>query len=258
MLLVADAGNSNMVVGLYDGEDLLAHWRLTTGHYRTADELSLVLHMLLQQQGFGPGDVQGCCVASVVPPLDPVWQNVCLESFGTSPVMVGPGVKSGLVIQVENPKEVGADRIVDMVGALDQYPAPLIVVDFGTATTFDAVTAKREYRGGVIAPGVQIAANALFEQCAKLPRVMIERPPAVIGRNTVTNITSGLTYGFADLTDGLVRRMDEELGGGATVVATGGFAFTIAELSSTIGQVDPWLTLRGLRIVYEKNAQAGP
>lgn len=253
MLLVMDVGNSNTVLGLYEGEELHNHWRIMTANYRTADELHIFLAMLLQQQGIAPGNITGCCVSSVVPQLNLALQGVCEQAFGVVPVMVGPGVKTGLVLQCDHPKEVGADRIVNSVSAIAEHDGALIVIDFGTATTFDAITAKGEWRGGIIVPGIQLSADALFEHCAKLPRVEVTTPPNVIGRDTVTNIRSGLTYGYADMVNGLVRRMKEELDPEATVIATGGLAQTIAEIAPGIDVVDPWLTLKGLRVIYEKN-----
>lgn len=253
MLFVMDVGNSHSVLGLYEGEALRAHWRLLTRAYGTADELRIQIGMLLGQEGVSPGSIRGSCVSSVVPQLNSACADVSERMFGAPPVMVGPGIKTGVILQVENPKEVGADRIANAVAAVDEYPGPLVVVDFGTATTFDVLTAKAEFRGGVIVPGVQLSADALFENCAKLPRVDISTPPQVIGRDTVSNIRSGLTYGYADLVDGLVRRIGEEMRETPTVVATGGLAGLIAELSSTIEHVDPFLTLKGLRRIYMKN-----
>lgn len=256
MLLVLDVGNSNTVLGLYEGQELRAHWRIVTSNYRTTDELRILFSMLLQQANIAPDLITGCCISSVVPQINRALHEVCLAAFGVKPVMVGPGVKTGLVLQCENPKEVGADRIVNAVGAIEQYPGALIVVDFGTATTFDAISAKGEWKGGVIVPGIQISADALFEKCAKLPRVEIDVPPNVIGRDTVSNIRAGLTYGYADLVDGLIVRMAEEMQVEPTVVATGGLADVIASLAKRIDAVDPWITLKGLRAVYYKNERA--
>ncbi len=253
MLLVVDVGNSHTVLGLFEGEELRAHWRLVTSVHRTADEIRVFIGALLQQSGIDPRAVRGCCISSVVPPLNRCLDEVCRGMFGAAPVMVGPGIRTGIVLQVENPKEVGADRIANAVGAVATYPGPLILVDFGTATTFDAVSDRGEYRGGVIVPGIEASADALFERCAKLPRVEISRPPSVIGRDTVSNIRSGLTYGYADLVDGLIARMIQEMGGRPTVVATGGLAAIIAEIAQRIDHVDPLLTLRGLRLLFEKN-----
>ncbi len=255
MLLVIDVGNSHTVLGLYDGDTLTADWRLVTT-YRTADELRVLYAMLFQQQGFDPQAVNGCCISSVVPQFNYELDEVCRKAFGVAPLFVGPGIRTGIVIQVDNPKEVGADRIVNVVAAVEEYSGPLIVVDFGTATTFDVVSSSAEYRGGVIVPGLQISADALFEKCAKLPRVEIARPDYVIGKDTISHIRAGLTYGYADMVDGLIRRLAEEMKANPTVVATGGFAGLIAEISSGITHVDPLLTLKGLKAVYWKNEKA--
>lgn len=252
MLLVIDVGNSHTVAGVYEGDALVAHWRMVTC-YRTSDELRVLFGMLFQQSEFNPRAVRGCCVSSVVPQLNTAFAQLCRETFGMDPLMVGPGVKTGLVIQMENPKEVGADRIVNAVGALEEHSGPLIIVDFGTATTFDAVSEQGEYRGGVIVPGIQISADALFEKCAKLPRVEVARPATVIGRDTVTAIRSGLTFGYADLVEGLIRRISEEMKAKPVVIATGGLASLIAEVTPRIDHVDPWLTLKGLRAIFLKN-----
>ncbi len=255
MLLVIDAGNSNTVVGLYDGDQLRAHWRLMTSIH-TADEFRVFFLTLFEQSGLEPAAVTGCCISSVVPQINNDLLQLSRDAFHVEPLMVGPGVKTGLVIQMENPKEVGADRIVNAVGALEDNSGPLIVVDFGTATTFDAVSERAEYRGGIIVPGIQISADALFEKCAKLPRVDVSRPPTVIGRDTVSSIRSGLTYGYADMVDGLIARMSAELKGRPRVIATGGLAPLIAEIAARIDHVDPLLTLKGLRAVFYKNEKA--
>jgi len=256
MLLVMDVGNSHTVLGLYEGDTLRGSWRIVTSNYRTSDELAILFSMLLSHSGISPSLISGCCISSVVPQLNLALQQVCVDNFGVQPAMVGPGVKTGLILQIDNPKEVGADRIVNAVGALEEYPGPLIIIDFGTATTFDAVTAKNEWRGGVIVPGVQLSADALFEHCAKLPQIEITVPNHVIGRDTVSNIRAGLTYGYADMVDGLVRRMSEEMGAMPKVVATGGLASVIASVAKTIDVIDPLLTLKGLRAVYQKNRKA--
>lgn len=255
MLLVVDVGNTNTVMGVYDGAALRAHWRVMTGNYRTVDEFRILLATLLHQEGLDHARITGCCVSSVVPQMNHAIEHACAQFLGHAPVFVGPGVKTGLVIQVENPKEVGADRIVNAVGALEAHGGPLIVIDFGTATTFDAIGANREYKGGVIAPGIQIAADALFEKCAKLPRIDLAIPATVIGRDTVAHMRAGLTYGYADLVDGLVRRMKAEMGGAPTVIATGGLAALVASIAGSIDHIDPLLTLTGLRVIYEKNAK---
>jgi type III pantothenate kinase len=251
-----DVGNSHSVLGLYEGEDLTAHWRVMTNNYRTTDEVRVLLSMLFRQEGLDPKAVTGCCISSVVPQLNFSLDKACRESFDVSPLFVGPGVRTGLVIRVDNPKEVGADRIVNAVAGVAEYGGPLIIVDFGTATTFDAITENAEYEGGLIVPGIQISADALFERCAKLPRVELAKPPRVIGKDTISHIRGGLTYGYADLVNGLIKRISEEMDGSPTVVATGGFASLIASIADRIDRVDPLLTLKGLKIVFAKNQNA--
>ncbi|MBI2432578.1 MAG: type III pantothenate kinase, partial [Candidatus Hydrogenedentes bacterium] len=237
MLLVIDVGNSNTVLGLFEGNTLRANWRVVTTNYRTADELRILFLMLLHAEEINAKEITGCCISSVVPQLNLALQQVSQEAFSVEPLMVGPGVKTGLTLQIDNPKEVGADRIVNSVGAIEEYPGALIIVDFGTATTFDVITAKAEWRGGIIFPGIQLSADALFERCAKLPRVEISTPAHVIGRDTVSNIRSGLTYGYAELVDGLVRRLAEEMDDKPTVIATGGLAPIIAAVAKRIDVV---------------------
>ena len=255
MLLVIDVGNSNTVVGLYRDQELVANWRIVTTHYRTSDELRVLLMMLMQQDSIDVADIHGCCVSSVVPQFNMALLDVIRQSFGLEPLMIEPGVKTGIQLHIENPKELGADRLVNAVAAVDEHDGPLIIIDFGTATTFDYVTAKAEYKGGVIVPGIQLSANALFEHCAKLPRVEISMPKTVLGRNTVDHIRGGLIYGSADMVDGLVRRIKAESGEDCTVVATGGLAAIIAEAAQTIDVVDPMLTLKGLRGIYARNTK---
>ncbi|MGC8844560.1 MAG: type III pantothenate kinase [Candidatus Hydrogenedens sp.] len=255
MLLVIDVGNSNIVLGIYHKDKLINHWRVVTSNYRTGDEFYLLITMLFYSANIKPSQIRGCCISSVVPDINPALYHLCERAFGFEPVMVEPGIRTGIVLQCDNPKEVGADRIVNAVAGVEEYGGPLIIVDFGTATTFDVVTAKSEWLGGVIVPGIQLSADALFEHCAKLPRVEISVPPAVIGRDTVTNIRSGLTYGYADLVNGLIERIRLEMGTHARVLATGGLAETIAQLAKNIDVVDPLLTLKGLKIIYEKNTR---
>ncbi len=255
MLLVIDVGNSNIVLGIYHKDKLINHWRVVTSNYRTGDEFYLLITMLFYSSNIKPSQIRGCCISSVVPDINSALYHLCKRAFGFEPVMVEPGIRTGIVLQCDNPKEVGADRIVNAVAGIEEYGGPLIIVDFGTATTFDVITAKSEWLGGVIVPGIQLSADALFEHCAKLPRVEISIPPSVIGRDTVTNIRSGLTYGYADLVNGLIKRIRSEMGTHARVLATGGLAETIAQLAKNIDVVDPLLTLKGLKIIYEKNAR---
>lgn len=253
MLLVIDVGNSHTVLGVYEGDTLKAHWRVVTTSHRTSDELRILFLNLLKDSGFEASDITGCCISSVVPELNHSLQVMCRHTFNMEPLFVGPGVRTGLVIQVENPKEVGADRIVNAVAAFDEHGGPLIVVDFGTATTFDVVSAKGEYLGGAIVPGIEISAEALAERCAKLPRVEIARTDKSIGRDTISAVRSGLTFGYADLVDGLIARISAEIKGKPKVVATGGMAGFIGAIAAQINEIDPWLTLKGLRLIYAKN-----
>lgn len=253
MLLVIDVGNSNIVLGVYQKERLINHWRVVTSNYKTGDEFYLLLNMLFYTSKIKPNQIRGCCISSVVPDVNPSLMQLCERMFGFEPLMVEPGIRTGIILQCDNPKEVGADRIVNAVAGVEEYGGPLIIVDFGTATTFDVVTERAEWQGGVIVPGIQLSADALFEHCAKLPHVDISIPPSVIGKDTVNNIRSGLTYGYADLVNGLITRIREEMRTPARVLATGGFATMIAQLADKIDIVDPLLTLKGLRIIYEKN-----
>ena len=255
MLLVVDVGNSNTVLGLYEGAELTAHWRLSTENYRTADELRILVSMLFHQDEINPDDIKGCCISSVVPQANVALVSMSRNQFGVEPLMVGPGIKTGIQLHIENPKEMGADRLVNDVAAIDEYEGALIVIDFGTATTLDYISENSEFKGGIIMPGIQLSADALFEHCAKLPRVEILTPSKVVGRDTVSNIRSGLTYGYADMVDGLVRRISEETNSKPTVIATGGLAPIIAQSTRSIDIVDPLLTMKGLRSIYYKNVK---
>jgi type III pantothenate kinase len=252
-LLTIDIGNTNITFGLYEGETLGPRWRIRTIHEKMPDEYGILLDQLFRHQGHRPQQVTGAALASVVPPLTPVFAQVCQGYLGLEPLVVDAGVRTGVHIRYENPREVGADRVVDAAAVQTLYGVPACVVDFGTATTFDAVSADGDYLGGAIAPGIGIAARALFERTAKLPRVELTRPPSAIGRNTVHSIQSGLLFGYVGLVEGMVARFKAELGPQTRVIATGGLAEVIARETDVIGVVDPWLTLHGLRIIHELN-----
>jgi type III pantothenate kinase len=254
MLFVIDVGNTQTVMGVYDGERLLVDWRLSTDIRRSGDEFWVVLRNLFREAGLDTAEVDGICISTVVPPLQGVLEDVCRRYFRRTPVVVEPGIKTGLSILYDNPREVGADRIVNSVAGIHEYGCPLILVDFGTATTFDAVSGKAEYLGGAIVPGITISAEALFQRAAKLHRVEFIAPKSVIGKDTSSSIRSGLVYGYAEMVDGMVRRIRKEMEGTPRVIATGGNAEIIAAHSDEIEEVSPLLTLIGLRIIYGKNA----
>jgi type III pantothenate kinase len=254
VLFVVDVGNTHTVLGLYEGADLRHHWRLRTDAERTTDEWGLSLHTLFHLVGLDLATVEAVAVSSVVPPAVHGIRRASQRYFGVEPLVVGPGVKTGLAIRYDNPREVGADRIVNAVAAFSAVQGPCIVVDFGTATTFDCISGSGEYLGGAIVPGIGIALDALVTRAAKLPRVEIARPRNVIGRNTEESMQSGILYGYVSLVDGLVDRLTAQMGGKAKVIATGGLAGAIASESRTIESVDPNLTLDGLRLIHERNA----
>ena len=253
MLLAIDVGNTNIVYGLFDGERLVHKFRVESARGRTADEYAVALRSLLDMHGIDPKSVDAAIVACVVPSLNEPMMHLVRSAFGREALVVGPGIRSGMAILIENPREVGADRIADAVAGFDRAKGGVVVVDFGTSTNFDVVTPKGEYLGGVLAPGLQISADALFTRAAKLPRVEIAKPPKVVGRNTVHAMQSGIVYGYVGLVDGLVDRILAELGYPCAVIATGGLASLIAPLSRTITAVDDELTLIGLRILYDRN-----
>jgi type III pantothenate kinase len=253
MLLAIDVGNTNTVLGAYQGTDLLDHWRIATWEQRTSDEYVIALRSLFEMKGLELAAIKTCIIASVVPATVQPLRWALEGRLGVRPLVVGPGIKTGMPVLYENPKEVGADRIVNAVSAYSRFKCGCIVVDFGTATTFDCVSTAGEYLGGVIAPGITISADALYRHAAKLPRVEIDRPGHVVGRNTVASIQSGLFYGYVGLVDGIVTRMAAECGFPVKVVATGGQARLIARGSTTIEEVDDLLTLTGLKLIHDLN-----
>jgi len=252
MILVFDVGNTNIVLGVYDNQALAHHWRISTDESRTVDEYAVVIKSLFDFSRLKFVDIEAVVISSVVPPVMPTLERLTHKYFGLAPLVIGPGVKTGMPIIMDNPKEVGADRIVNAVAGFAKYGGPLVIVDFGTATTFCAISIRGEYLGGAIAPGIGISSEALFRRASKLPRVELVRPKTVIGKNTVAGMQAGIYYGFTGQVDGIVERMKIELGAETTVVATGGLAELIAEDSRTIEKVDPFLTLDGLLLVYQR------
>jgi type III pantothenate kinase len=261
VLLVINVGNTNVSLGIYDYPDsrggskgtLAQHWRISTHREQTSDELMISLTALFGTENRQTQEITNVILSSVVPPVVPIWERVSTKLFGQPPQIVGPGMRTGMPVRYENPHEVGADRIVNAVAAFELFGGPIIAVDFGTATTFDCISGLGEYLGGVICPGIHISMEALFERASKLHRVEIARPKSVIGRTTTGALQSGLLYGYAGLVDSMVGRIREELGPDARVIATGGLARRIAAESTAIEQVAPFLTLDGLRILFEKN-----
>lgn len=255
MILVVDVGNTNIVLGLYEGSTLHRNWRISTNRSGTSDEYGVLIYNLFRLAGISVERIEGVIISSVVPPLMFVLEELCLKYLNRAPYIVGPGIKTGLNIRVDNPKEVGADRIVNAVAALELYGAPSIIVDFGTATTYDYIDASGQLLGCAIAPGIGISTEALYQRAAKLPRIELIKPKSVIGKNTVSAMQAGIVYGYVGQVDGIVSRIIDEYGTSPKVVATGGLAEMIASESRTISVVNPLLTLEGLRFIYEKNAK---
>ena len=256
MLLVIDVGNTTITIGLFEGDQLRATWRIATDHQRLADEYAVILLGLLNVRGIKAEEIDDAALVSVVPDLVPVFETLFQEHLRVSPLVVGTGTRTGVRILYDSPRDVGADRIADVVAAVKQYgPPPLIIVDLGTALVFDAVSKDGDYLGGALAPGIHIAAEALTSRAAKLYPVELTRPPSAIGKNTVTALQSGLLFGYVGLIEGMVARFKEELGGAATVIGTGGWAEMIARETDVFDEVDPDLTLHGVRLIYEANKE---
>jgi len=253
MLLAIDIGNTNITLGVFDGESLRRTWRLATEIHRLADEYGVFLLNLLERQKLPASKITGAALCSVVPPLVPTFREACQKYLNTSPLIVEAGVKTGIRICMDNPRELGPDRVVNAVAAHHLYGRPVIVIDLGTATTFDAISEEGDYLGGAIAPGINIASEALFTQTAMLPRIELTRPKQAIGRNTISAMQSGIVFGYAGLIEGIVNRMQQELGSKAKVVATGGYTQALAQETPAIDIVNLDLSLIGLRLIYEMN-----
>ncbi len=255
MILVFDIGNNHIVLGVYKGKKLLYHWTISTDLARTVDEYAVMIYNLFCLNDLSFKDITAIAASSVVPPLTPILNELGSKYFGKKPIIVGAGIKTGMPIVYDNPKEVGADRIVNAVAAFELYGGPLIIVDFGTATSFCVISAKGEYLGGALAPGIECSAEALFQRAARLPKIELVKPKTVIAKNTIQAMQAGILYGFAGQVDGVVANLQREIGKVKQVVATGTMAELIADISESIGIVNRLLTLEGLRIIYERNRQ---
>lgn len=253
LILVVDVGNTNIVLGVYDGDELKYHWRVETNRHKTEDEYGMLLKSLFDHVGLTFQHIDGIIISSVVPPIMFALERMCEKYFGIDPLIVGPGIKTGLNIKYDNPREVGADRIVNAVAAIHEYGSPLIIVDFGTATTYCYINEEKQYMGGAIAPGINISTEALYSKAAKLPRIEIARPDHIVGKNTVAAMQAGILYGYVGQVEGIVKRMKEQSSKEPVVIATGGLAPLIAKESDIIDIVDPFLTLKGLRLIYKRN-----
>ncbi|WP_332633172.1 type III pantothenate kinase [Halalkalibacter flavus] len=254
MIMVVDVGNTNIVLGVYKGKELRYHWRIATSRQKTEDEWAMSLKGLFEHEKLSFGEIEGIIISSVVPPIMYTLELMCKKYFGIKPMVIGPGIKTGLNVKYDNPKEVGADRIVNAVAAIQLYGSPLIVVDFGTATTYCYINEDRQYMGGAISPGISISTEALYTRASKLPRIEIAKPKNVLGTNTVHAMQAGIFYGYVGQVDGIVNRMKAQASTVPTVIATGGMASLVASETETIDVVEPFLTLKGLQMIYEKNA----
>ena len=256
MLLVFDVGNTNMVLGVYEGTELKKHWRINTDKEKTSDEYGILISNLFQYDKVDMNSITDVIISSVVPNVMHSLENFCIKYCNKKPLIVGPGIKTGLNIKYDNPKQVGADRIVNAVAAIEKYKSPMIIIDFGTATTFCAISEKGDYLGGTIAPGIKISSEALFQRASKLPRVELAKPGTAICKNTVSAMQSGIKYGYVGLVDKIISMMKSELGGDdIKVIATGGLSVLIASETDSIDYVDKFLTLEGLRLIYDKNIE---
>lgn len=253
VIFVLDVGNTNIVLGVYEGEELKYHWRMETNRHKTEDEYGMIVKNLFQHVNLSLDSIEGIIISSVVPPIMFSLERMCEKYFNITPLVVGPGIKTGLNIKYENPREVGADRIVNAVAGIKEYGGPLIIVDFGTATTYCYINEDKQYMGGAIAPGIGISTEALYSKAAKLPRIEIGRPDHIIGKNTVSAMQSGILYGYVGQVEGIVKRMKATGSTNPLVIATGGLAQLISKESDVIDVVDSFLTLKGLKLIYERN-----
>ena len=255
MIFVIDVGNTNTVIGVYEGDTLKYHWRIETNRNKTEDEYGMIIKSLLEHEGLSFDQFDGIIISSVVPPIMFALEGMCKKYFGVKPLVVGPGIKTGLDIKYENPREVGADRIVNAVAGIHEFGSPLIIVDFGTATTYCYINEDKQYMGGAIAPGINISTEALYSRASKLPRIEIARPDCIIGKNTVSAMQSGILYGYVGQVEGIVSRIKAQSKVEPLVIATGGLATLIANESTAIDIVEPFLTLKGLQLIYKRNRE---